>query len=86
MPCDHLGPEELFAMAEEALRRHGLGAERWSGAKFRHGENLDGGMWASVVMEAERRGDQWIVTRLDRRKERLPESEIGLTMLTSPES
>ncbi len=34
-------------------------------------------MWASVVMEAERRGDQWIVTRLDRRKESLPESEIG---------
>jgi hypothetical protein len=86
MPCDHLGPEEFFAMAEAALREQGIGAERWSGAKFRHGENLDGGMWASVVMEAERRGDQWIVTRLDRRKERLPDSETGLAMLTSPES
>ncbi len=84
MPCDHLGPQEFFAMAEEALRTRGIGAERWSGAKFRHGENLDGGMWASVVMEAERRGDQWIVTRLDRRKERLPESETGLAMIAEP--
>jgi hypothetical protein len=73
-------------MAEEALRERGIAAERWSGAKFRHGENLDGGMWASVVMEAERRGDQWIVTRLDRRKERLPEGETGLSMIRSPES
>ncbi len=86
MPCDHLGPEEIFAMAEEALRERGIDAGRWSGAKFRHGENLEGGMWASVVMEAERRGDQWIVTRLDRRKESLPESETGLAMLKSPES
>jgi hypothetical protein len=85
MPCDHLGPQEFFDMAEEALRKRGIGAERWSGARFRHGENLDVGMWASVVMEAERRGDQWIVTRLDRRKERLPESETGMTMIAEPE-
>lgn len=84
MPCEHLGPVELFAMAEEALKKEGIAPERWPGTKFRHGENVDGGMWASVVMEAERRGDQWIITRLDRSKERLPEGEAGLRMLVAP--
>ncbi len=84
MPCEHLGPVEFFALAEAALRKDGIAPERWPGTKFRHGENLDGGMWTSVVMEAERRGDQWIITRLDRSKERLPENEVGLKLLLGP--
>ncbi len=81
MPCEHLGPIEFFAMAEEALRKEGIAPERWPGTKFRHGENLEGGMWASVVMETERRGDQWVITRLDRSKERLPDDQTGLAMI-----
>ena len=84
MPCEHLGPVEFFAMAEDSLKEKGIAPERWPGTKFRHGENLEGGMWASVVMEAERRGDQWIVTRLDRNKERLPDDETGLAMIVGP--
>jgi hypothetical protein len=30
-------------------------------------------MWASIVVEVERRGDQWIVVRLDRNRERVEE-------------
>ncbi len=84
MPCEHLGPVEFFAMAEEALKEKGIAPGRWPGTKFRHGENLDGGMWASVVMEAERRGDQWIITRLDRSKERLANDQLGLAMIVQP--
>lgn len=56
-------------MAEAHLRDRGIAPE--PGMKFRWSENLDGGMWASVIVEIERRGEQWIVTRLDRRAEPL---------------
>ena len=74
MGCDHVGAPELIEMAEEHLRARGLPAGRWTGMRFRHSENLDEGMWASVVIEIERRGDDWVVTRLDRSKERVPET------------
>ena len=65
-------------MAEELLRSQG--AEPASGAKFRWAENHDG-FFASAVTEVERRGDQWVVTRLDRNKEPLPDEELGLKQL-----
>jgi hypothetical protein len=84
MPCDHVDPKDVIELAEGALRDRGLSEERWSGAKFRHGENPQRAMWASVVIEVERRGGQWVVTRLDRNKEPIPESETGLQMIVPP--
>ncbi len=84
MPCDHLDPNDVFVFAEEALRERGVAEDKWAGAKFRHGENPPGGMWASIVIEVERRGTQWVATRLDRNKERLPENELGLQMIVPP--
>jgi hypothetical protein len=77
MPCDHTGPHELIEMAERQLRERGVAEEHWPGLRFRFGENHDG-MFASVLTEIERRGDQWVVIRLDRNREPLPESELGL--------
>jgi len=78
MPCDHLGAEDVIELAECRLRELGVPDDEWTGAQFRHGENLDGGMWASVVIEVERRSEGWIVTRLDRSREKLPDGETGL--------
>ena len=80
MSCDHKGPIEIMAMAEEWLREQGVAQDRWPGITVRHAENTPGGMWASVVIDIERRGDQWIVTKLDRNKEQLSEPE-GLRRL-----
>jgi hypothetical protein len=74
MPCDHKGGPELIDMAEEFLRTGNIDATQWPGLRFRWSENLDGGMWASVIVEIERRGDQWIVTRLDRNQEAVTET------------
>jgi hypothetical protein len=79
MPCDHKGAPELIDMAEVSLRERQVDSSQWPGLRFRWSENLDGGMWASVIVEIERRGDQWIVTRLDRNKETV--SEIGFRQL-----
>ena len=75
MPCDHLGGPDIIELAERDLRARG--AAPADGMRFRHGENVDG-MWTSIVIEIERRGGQWVVARLDRGQERLPESETGL--------
>jgi hypothetical protein len=74
MSCDHKGGPELIEMAEEHLRQHNVDVAQWPGLRFRWAENLDGGMWASVVVEIERRGEQWIVMRLDRNRETVDET------------
>ena len=79
MPCDHKGGPELIEMAEDFLRTEGVAPGQWPGLRFRWSENLEGGMWASVIVEIERRGEQWIVTRLDRRQE--PVEEAGFAAL-----
>jgi hypothetical protein len=79
MPCDHIGPTELIEMAEAHLRERG--AAPAEGMRFRWSENPVDGMWASIVTEIERRGPQWIVTRLDRNRDPLPHGETGFRAL-----
>lgn len=79
MPCDHLGGPELIDMAEAHLREGGVAPAE--GMRFRWSENPGGGMWKSVVVEIERRGGEWIVTRLDRNREPLPDHETGFRAL-----
>lgn len=74
MPCDHKGGPELIEMAEADLRERNVDVVQWPGMKFCWSENLDGAIWASVIVEIERRGDQWIVTRLDRNKDTVAET------------
>lgn len=79
MACDHVGGPELIEMAEEFLRSSGVPSNKWLGKRFRYTQNLDDSMWASVCVEIERRGDRWIVTRLDRSRETA--SETGFRTL-----
>jgi len=82
MPCEHNGPPELIEMAERWLRERNIAEAEWAGSIFRWSENVTGGMWASVTIEVERRGSDWIVTRLDRSKERVDDE--GFAVLTAP--
>jgi hypothetical protein len=79
MPCDHIGPPELIDMAEAHLRERTMAPA--TGMRFRWSENPADGMWASIVIDIERRGEQWIVTRLDRNREPLPQEETGFRAL-----
>jgi hypothetical protein len=74
MPCDHIGGPELIEMAEKHLRERQIPENEWPGLRFRWSENPEDGMWASIVVEIERRGEQWIVVRLDRNRERVEET------------
>lgn len=79
MPCEHVGGPELIEMAERHLRDAGIDESQWPGRRFRWSENVEGGMWASVILEIERREDGWAVTRIDRSRERV--EEVGFRAL-----
>lgn len=66
-------------MAEMHLRERAVAPT--NGMRFRWSENPVDGMWASTVTEIERRKEQWIVTRLDRNREPLPQDETGFRAL-----
>ena len=74
MPCDHLGPAEVIALAEEDLAKRKIPVR--DQLRYRHAENTPDGMWASVVIEIERRDGKWIVTKLDRNKEQVAETGL----------
>lgn len=69
--------------AEEWLAVRGVPQASWPGLRIRHGENTPGGRWESVVIDIERRGEEWWVTNIDRRNEALAENELGLSTMTS---
>ncbi len=81
MPCEHVGGPELIDMAEAHLRGRGVPRADWAGSRFRYTENIEDGMWSSVCIEIERRGDQWVVTRIDRKRQPAPEPETGFKVL-----
>ena len=78
MPCDHAGPQEIIAMAEERLREKGRSLA--DGTRFRWSENHDG-FFAAAITEIERRSGEWVVARLERFKEPLDAGELGLREL-----
>lgn len=77
MPCDHKGGPELIEMAEAHLRATNVPESEWPGLRFRWSENLTDSMWASVIVEIERREEQWVVIRLDRGREGVGETGFG---------
>jgi hypothetical protein len=82
MPCNHLGPIEIMQMAEEHLRNDGVPENQWGGLVFGWGEDVTGSQWTSVYTEIERRGESWVVTKIDRRTEPIGRDE-GLTRVSS---
>jgi len=79
--CAHADPPEVFERAEAWLAARGIPREQWPGMRIRHGENTPGGRWESVVIDIERRGDEWWVTDIDRRDAALADDALGLSTI-----
>lgn len=67
-------------MAEAYLRDQRMPAENWDGLRFGWGENVDT-MWKSVWLEIERRDGNWVVIKIDRNDEELPDDRVGFHAL-----
>lgn len=83
MACAHADPPDVMKKAEEWLNERGIPKNEWPGTRIRHAENTPGERWESVVIEIERRGDEWWVTNIDRRDAALPEDAVGLSTISS---
>ena len=82
--CDHIGGPELIEMAEKHLVERAVPAAGWPGLRFGWGEDVDSPFWKSVYIEIERRGDDWIVTRIDRSNDPIAPSKRGFVALPPP--
>ena len=80
--CDHFGGPELIEMSEAYLRERNVPQESWSGSRFGWGEEVDSPYWKSVYLEVERRGADWVITKIDRLNESLEEARKGFVVIT----
>lgn len=66
-------------LAEERLRNEGTPEGSWDGLVYGFGEDVTGSQWTSVYTEIERRGDSWVVTKIDRMTTPIDAALEGLT-------
>ncbi len=79
--CTHTGPQEVADMAQAYLTKAGVPVAEWDNCRFGFGENVVSDVWKSVFIEVERRGSDWVVMNIDRRKELISEADRGLVVV-----
>lgn len=76
--CTHFQPADLVALVEEHLRAHGVPETEWDGRRFEWGGVIDSPPFTGLVMGCKRKDGQWVITKLDRRKDGVKDEETGL--------
>ncbi len=79
--CTHFQPADLAAAAQADLEKSGLDPAAWEGIRYGWGTNEPTSHFRALYMETCRRNGQWVLTRLDRRKEILEAERLGLKRL-----
>ncbi len=79
--CDHFQPGDLARLAEAYLNGKSIPEDRWEGARFRYGAGGGTGPFKAVYMEVERKKGDWVVVKLDRRKEDLMDGDSGFKII-----
>jgi hypothetical protein len=80
--CDHFQPADLAKLAEDYLKGRSIPEERWEGSRFRYGAGGGSGPFKAVIMEVARKKGNWVVVKLDRRKEELAGADTGFSVVT----
>jgi hypothetical protein len=76
--CTHFQPADLIALAEAHLHACGVAESEWEGKRFRWAGPIDSPPFTGLVMECKRKGDNWVLTKLDRRKDGVDGEVLGL--------
>ncbi|MEO7426289.1 MAG: hypothetical protein ABI036_13960 [Fibrobacteria bacterium] len=79
--CDHFQPGDLALLAEAYLREKSVPEDRWEGSRFRYGAGGGTGPFKAVFMEVERKKGNWVVVKIDRRKEDLSLGDAGFSVI-----
>jgi hypothetical protein len=75
--CLHFQPADLIALTEKTLRETGVPEEAWEGRRFRWAGPIDSPPFTGLVLECKRKGGDWVLTKLDRRKDGVPSDQVG---------
>jgi hypothetical protein len=82
--CRHFQPSDLVDLAEKQLRDAGIPERDWEGKRFHWGGNIDSPPFQSLVLRCVRRNGNWVMTRLDRRKEPIGSGDEGFWEMPPP--
>lgn len=77
--CTHFQPADMIALAEAHLRAAGVPDAEWDGRRFRWAGPIDSPPFTGLVMECKRKGETWVLTKLDRRKDGVEGEVLGLS-------
>lgn len=79
--CEHFQPADLVARAEEFLRAQGIAEAGWEGRRFEWGGLIDSPPFTGLVLGCKRKDGNWVVTKIDRRKDGVPAEQMGFREL-----
>ncbi len=75
--CTHFQPADLIALTEKHLRDAGVPESEWEGRRFEWGGPIDSPPFNGLVLGCKRKNGSWVIIRLDRRKDGVPDDQIG---------
>jgi hypothetical protein len=80
--CLHFQPADLIEMTEKHLRDSGVPEAAWEGRRFHWAGPIDSPPFTGLVLQCKRKEGQWVLTKLDRRKDGVTAEEIGFREIT----
>ncbi len=75
--CEHFQPADLIEMAARFLTEQGVPQEDWEGRRFEWAGPIDSPPFTGLVLGCKRKEGQWVVTKIDRRKNGVTAEETG---------
>jgi hypothetical protein len=75
--CEHFQPADLIAMASRFLEDQAVPESEWEGRRFEWGGQIDSPPFTGLVLGCKRKENQWVVTKIDRRKTGVTPDEVG---------
>jgi hypothetical protein len=75
--CLHFQPADLIDLAESHLREAGVPEPEWEGRRFHWAGPIDSPPFTGLVLQCNRKEGQWVLTKLDRRKNGVTAEETG---------
>jgi hypothetical protein len=75
--CLHFQPADLIDLAERRLRETGVPEPEWEGRRFHWAGPIESPPFTGLVLQCKRKEGQWVLTKLDRRKDGVTAEETG---------
>ncbi|HAP00002.1 MAG TPA: hypothetical protein DCQ83_08170 [Fibrobacteres bacterium] len=79
--CEHFQPADLTVLAEQYLREADIPETEWDGRRFHWGGVIESPPFKGIVMQCKRKDGNWVLTKLDRRKDGITPDEEGFRPL-----